>query len=316
VFGVGANGYGSAERYLGLLAHALGRPGDAVAHLERALASNERAGLRPFAAWSRLDLGRALEARDAPGDRQRAAALLADARREARELGLGRLLRRVEGAGEARLAPPAPPRPAPGPREGVAVLRRQGEVWLVAFAGRETRLRHAKGLAHLAELLLHPGREFHALDLAGGTTASPSPGASARAASDAGLAVDGAGDAGELLDARARTAYEARLEDLRDTLAEAERFGDPERAARAREEIEFLAGELVRGTGLGGRARRSGSAAERARLNVTRAIGAVLRKIALDCPALGEHLAASVRTGAFCCYAPDARRAPRWEIER
>ncbi|RIK90079.1 MAG: hypothetical protein DCC71_25650 [Proteobacteria bacterium] len=59
---------------------------------------------------------------------------------------------------------------------------------------------------------------------------------------------------------------------------------------------------------------RAGSAAERARVNVTRTVRAAIEKIAAAHPALGEHLAATVRTGLFSSYAPDPRRALRWEL--
>jgi hypothetical protein len=75
VFGVGANGYGSTERYLGMLALALGRAGDAVGH--RALASNERKGLRP------RRLGRLASRRGVPGARRRRARALRGGAEEA-----------------------------------------------------------------------------------------------------------------------------------------------------------------------------------------------------------------------------------------
>jgi hypothetical protein len=56
--------------------------------------------------------------------------------------------------------------------------------------------------------------------------------------------------------------------------------------------------------GLGGRARRSGSPAERARVRVTRALREAIARIATAHPLLGEHLARSVRTGTYCSYAP------------
>jgi hypothetical protein len=193
-----------------------------------------------------------------------------------------------------------------------AVLRQSGDTWLVAHGEHSFHLKDAKGLRYLARLLAEPGRELHVLDLVGG--AGDARGATAELAAEAGLSAGEGGDAGELLDAHARAAYRQRLDDLREEVDEAERFGDPERAGRAREEIDFLAQELARATGLGGRARRSGSAAERARVNATRAIGAVLRKIAASDPVLGEHLAASVHTGLFCSYKPGTGRTVRWEL--
>jgi hypothetical protein len=53
-------------------------------------------------------------------------------------------------------------------------------------------------------------------------------------------------------------------------------------------------------------------ARERARVNVTRAISSVLRRIAGHLPDLGKHLAATVKTGAFCSYTPDPRLPSRW----
>jgi hypothetical protein len=48
---------------------------------------------------------------------------------------------------------------------------------------------------------------------------------------------------------------------------------------------------------------------ERARLNVPRSIQGAVRHIATHDPTLGRHLAATVKTGTFCCYDP-ASRAP------
>ena len=59
------------------------------------------------------------------------------------------------------------------------------------------------------------------------------------------------------LDTQAKAEYRARLEDLRADIEEAEAFNDPERAARAREEMDFIAQELSSAVGLGGRDRRA-----------------------------------------------------------
>ncbi|RIK96276.1 MAG: hypothetical protein DCC71_22530, partial [Proteobacteria bacterium] len=55
VFGIGANGWGSVARYAGLAACASGDVDAGVALLERAVAANDAAGVRPFAAWARFD---------------------------------------------------------------------------------------------------------------------------------------------------------------------------------------------------------------------------------------------------------------------
>jgi hypothetical protein len=122
------------------------------------------------------------------------------------------------------------------------------------------------------------------------------------------------GDAGELLDARAKAEYKSRLEDLRAELDEAESFNDPVRATRIREEIDFIVSELARAVGLGGRDRRAASHAERARLNATRAIKAALDNIARNHPSLGRHLRSTIKTGRYCSYSPDPRVPVDWKL--
>ena len=74
-----------------------------------------------------------------------------------------------------------------------------------------------------------------------------------------------------MLDSVARAEYRERLRELSAEVAEAEEWNDPERVNRAQQEMEFLAAELGRAVGLGGRDRRASAATERARLSVTRA---------------------------------------------
>jgi hypothetical protein len=176
------------------------------------------------------------------------------------------------------------------------------------------RVRDSKGLQYLARLLASPGVEIHALDLVRGGDGADG-GTAAAAAAEAGLSVGGDEGAGPLLDAAAKDAYRDRLEGLREELEEAESFNDPERAARAREEMEFIARELAGAVGLGGRDRKTGSNAERARVNVTRAIRGVMKRIQDYDADLGRELESTVRTGTFCAYEPDPRRPVSWRIE-
>lgn len=205
-----------------------------------------------------------------------------------------------------------PQRRAPGttPEPERGVLRREGDVWEVAYRGQSARLRHSRGLEHLTVLLARPGQEVHALELAG-----------ARERRDAGLGYDAVagrthgGDAGlPVLDDQAKASYRSRLEDLQDDLVEAERFVDDERAARAREEMDLLAAELAAAVGLGGRDRTVGSTAERARQATSKAVKVALGRIAEHLPALGEHLASTVHTGTYCSYTPDPRAPLHWEL--
>ena len=63
-------------------------------------------------------------------------------------------------------------------------------------------------------------------------------------------------------------------------------------------------GQLSSAYGLGGRPRRTGDDAERARQAVTWRIRDAMARIDAAHPELGSHLRRSVRTGTFCVYDP------------
>ena len=165
-------------------------------------------------------------------------------------------------------------------------------------------VRDLKGMRYLARLFAHPGREFHALDL----VAAESPGNTFEETGRAVLSRAALGDAGEMLDARAKSAYRRRLTETEADMEEARALGDTERAAQAEFERDFLVRELSRAVGLGGRDRRAASASERARVAVTRAIRHAIASIRGHDHELGAHLDAAIRTGTYCAYAPDAPR--------
>jgi tetratricopeptide (TPR) repeat protein len=84
------------------------------------------------------------------------------------------------------------------------------------------------------------------------------------------------------------------------------------RAARAREELEFIERELAAAYGLGGMARRLDDPVERARKAVSNRIRDAMARIEAEHAALGRHLRASIRTGTFCSYQPE--RTVTWEV--
>jgi len=219
---------------------------------------------------------------------------------------------------EPRNQPPPPDAP-----DSATIFRREGDYWTIVFEGRVARLKDAKGLHYIAYLLRHPGQEFHVSQLiaaigeAGADLSPGTPGGpidwDARA-SEA-LRERGLGDAGPVLDAKAKAEYKRRIDDLRSELEEAERFNDPGRAQRAREEIEVISEQLAGAVGLGGRDRHAASDAERARLAVTKRIKAALAKIRDAHPSLAQHLTAAITTGYFCSYAPKADSPTSWSLE-
>lgn len=55
---------------------------------------------------------------------------------------------------------------------------------------------------------------------------------------------------------------------------------------------------------------------ERARINVTRALAATLKRLEAHHPELVRHLRATLRTGRYCIYSPDPRVAIVWSDAR
>ncbi|HVM15809.1 MAG TPA: hypothetical protein VM287_15960 [Egibacteraceae bacterium] len=130
-----------------------------------------------------------------------------------------------------------------------ATLTWQERCWVAACGDTRARLRDTKGLRYLAELLRNPGVERHALDLVDrveGVTVGET-------------AVDRRhlGDAGELVDAKARTAYRHRIEALRGEIDDALATGAEERAHVLQGELDELVSHLAAAFGLGRRARRA-----------------------------------------------------------
>lgn len=293
------------DAILGSLASRLGscKPDEALASFDAALELARRSGARASQAWVHLARAEALVHMSMSAS---AARDFTTAARIAREHGMKAIVARAEGGmASAEVAPVSGPvsRPvapaAPSTVEAAPAslafsLRTTGKEVVVVCNGRTTKLRAVRGMPMLARLVERPNQELHVLDLA----TEPE---------DENSIVD-RGDAGEVLDAKAREAYQRRIADLREEIDEADRFADIGRADRARRELDMLVQQLASAVGLGGRARRVGAAAERARVTVQRRVREAIKKIGEHEPELGRHLDWTIRTGTFCAYEPMGRR--------
>jgi hypothetical protein len=274
---------------LGALAARLGQRELALASFAAALELARRSGAGASEAWVHLARAEALKLWSLPAGED-----FAIAARLAQKHAMPAILERA-GASTTPEFPRSPPPAQPAaPGSPAFSLRATDKDIVLVCNGRTTRLRSVRGLPMLARLIESPGRELHVLDLA----TEPE---------DERSVVD-CGDAGEILDAKARQAYQARIVDLRAEIDEAERFADAFRADRARRELDMLIQQLSSAVGLGGRARRVGSAAERARILVQRRVREAIKKVAEHEPELGRHLDWAIRTGTFCAYEPMGRK--------
>ena len=235
------------------------------------------------------------DAHDAAGQTDRARLERSAARATLERIGA---VHRATTPASATSSPAAPSTPSAPPSSTPSVFRREGDTWLVEFDGHVARVRDLKGMRYLARLLAEPGRELHVLDVV------------AESATD----VPPLGDAGSMLDARAKEMYRRRLEDITEDIETARSMNDLGRLAQAEREREFLSAELARAVGLGGRDRNASSASERARAAATRALRQALERVREHHPALAAHFDRTIKTGTYFAYLPDPRAPVAWVL--
>jgi DNA-binding response OmpR family regulator len=204
--------------------------------------------------------------------------------------------------------------PSVAPEAAPNVFRCDGDFWTIAYQGKQFRVRGSRGFVYLAALLGQPGQRIPATELAGLGADPDAKRISAGELRASGLRAGETSEAGELLDASARAAYRRRLGELNEELERARAFNDPGRATALQEEIDFILQELASAVGLGGRARKAGSAAERARLNVTRAIRSAIERIGAHHRPLARYLATTISTGLTCAYDTEFRTPVVWVL--
>jgi hypothetical protein len=262
---------GPIVRTLGLLDASLGDLALAERELREALELAERRKHAPLVAQIAYELAKVTRL---AGREDAAQALILQCSTIARQLGMTGL------AGSAQV------HTLEGER--LVEVQREGDVWRVRQGRTVVRVKHSRGMGFLARLVERPGEEVHVLALG----------------SDEPAATVAESDAGEVLDERARNAYRTRLVDLEEDIAEAERHADAGRLAKLKLERAALDQELRRAVGFGGRARRDGSATERARVNVQRRVKDAIARIAALDEELGRYFERSISTGTFCCFRP------------
>jgi tetratricopeptide (TPR) repeat protein len=253
---------------------------DAMNRFELARASADELTARPWAAYARLGVAECFLQRGRPTDTARPAALLDEVERAASEMGMNAVLTRARRARDL-IASAAPVVPG-------NVWRFDGQVWTLGFGGRTINLRDAKGLHDLRLLLSQPGMAVSVERLIDPENGSVSRGVRSE----------------PVLDEQARIAYRRRLDELEDAIQMALNEHRDDRASALDRERETLMRELKAATGLGGRKRRLGDEAERARKTVSARIRDTLRHLDATHPELAAHLRRGVSLGASCCYQP------------
>ena len=289
VLGYGIACLGPVARPLGRLATTLERWQEATELLTEALQASERLGHEPARARTELAIAELLLRRPgADGERRRQASAMLDAcRARCAAIGMTRVGLRAEELArphglQAEATVKEPSLTATTDSSTAAVVgrfRQDGEYWDIAFGkGAPFRLKNLRGLAYVAHLLKHPEQEFHVSQMVALFETEPEAAEPAR----------------------------RRIALLREELATAEANRDSGRAAVLENELDRLLGQWLETS--------DEKAGERARISVTKRISIALQRLTTHDPALGRHLETSIRTGSFCCYAPDRTIEVRWEL--
>ena len=140
---------------------------------------------------------------------------------------------------------------APAPH---VVLRRDGDVWMLAHGRTRVHLRDRRGLHYLVSLLREPGRASST------SSTSPAPATTSAAISDPGSTPPPS------------RAIATRLRALRAEVEDAEQANDPARAGAARARSTSSANTSPAPVGLGGRNRRVHAASSARRVSVTEGV--------------------------------------------
>jgi len=263
---------GPVATYLGNISLALGRVEEASDFYHRALEISKAMKAQPCVARLHLSLA---ETENKLGRTDAGSKHLLTGQRMCEQMNL----RKEQVAQFDHTRTPATSTP-------VLTISQQGDVWNIQFKDAGVTVRSSKGIQMLFRLVESPGQEFHVLDLSG---------------SKAGIASN---EPGPALDAIARNQYKQRIGDLKEQLEEAHEMADIGRSEQLQAELDILTAELSRAYGLGGRQRRTGSDAERARVNVRRRIKDAIDRISEQDSDTGRYLKNTIKTGSYCKYSP------------
>jgi hypothetical protein len=314
IAGWGSSLEGAVAHFIGLLHTTFASPCKGEALLRKAVAINQAADLRLFAARSQAALASCLSLQ---GKNSAARQNLDEATAVYVSAGLQlpllppRLKQHSRPLSESReishpfdQPKPVEPDSVDGGEVITGTLCKEGDYWTLRYQKRVIRLRNRKGIQQLALLLANPEVEIPAQALS-------RLGSTGRYCDES--AEIALGSSGEITDQQALFQYASRSRELQADLDEADAKNDLGAVERIKSELEWLRRAISNAMGIGKRTRLAGSAAERARVSVRNNLSAVFRTVKESDRTVGLHLEQSIRTGHSCVYRPSQR--VEWVIE-
>lgn len=161
---------------------------------------------------------------------------------------------------------------------------KENDVWQISYEDKQVLITEVKGLNDLGKMLAHPEKQFHCTELMGsGLEAIAEP----------------------VFDERARRSYQKKIHELQEEIRWSENNNDLQRSTNLHAEYDQIVDHLTSSLGLKGKIRTSHDNLDKTRSAITWRIRNAIQKIEKVHPILGKHLAAAVKTGIFCSYAPE-----------
>jgi TolB-like protein len=161
---------------------------------------------------------------------------------------------------------------------------KENDVWQISYEDKQVLITEVKGLNDLAKMLGHPEKQFHCTELMGsGLEAIAEP----------------------VFDERARRSYQKKIHELQEEIRWSENNNDLQRSTNLHAEYDQIVDHLTSSLGLRGKIRTSHDNLDKTRSAVTWRIRNAIQKIEKVHPKLAKHLAAAVKTGILCSYAPE-----------
>lgn len=191
-------------------------------------------------------------------------------------------------------------------------FRKRGNTWEARFRGKNRVVitNSDKGCEYINILLSKPNHDFEASDLVFASTFDATHletgGLDLDEIAEGFTVTDGVplGDAGEILDTRARRELKQRGRDLLDLIHDALELGNAEQAELLRAEAIEINKALEEGIGLGGRPRKAKDDRKRIRDSFSAAVKRALKRISEFDQPLADHLSASIKLGSVVSYRP------------
>jgi len=185
------------------------------------------------------------------------------------------------------------------------IFRKDSAVWLVAYQGNQSRIKHTKGCYYIQALLTAPNKAITALKLHGMVNKPDLPDEQHSTMSPDELESEGMAvqydSPDDVIDLKV---YVANLTTLDKQIADAESKGMTGNAERLKRQKTGIEEFIKKNTNIRGKSRKVPDSNEKARKAVLASIKTAIKNIGDALPELSLHLNAHLITGHTCKYTP------------